>query len=145
MPILQTEERYASCVALHIIKPKLMNRILVLVVFTTMLFSFTVTRPQGQKIISDNFSDSFEIKRDPRFKKSVVKIYPNPSFGRINVSANTSQPLHFYIFDLEGTLIYQAVLNNKEKKNIDNLKKGIYMYDVFEKDESVEEGKIIVK
>ena len=34
---------------------------------------------------------------------------------------------------------------NKDKKNLDNLKKGTYMYDVFESDESIEEGKIIVK
>ena len=110
-----------------------------------MIFSFTVTPRQDRKIISNSFSDSFEITRDPRFKKSAVKIYPNPSFGRINISANTSEPLHFYIFDLEGTLIFQTVLKNKDKKNIDNLRKGTYLYDVFEKDQSIEEGRIIVK
>lgn len=77
--------------------------------------------------------------------KTVIKIYPNPSYGKLSVSAITSSTLHFYIFDLEGTLVYQAVLNNKERKTIDNLKKGTYLYDVFEKDESIEEGKIIIK
>jgi hypothetical protein len=77
--------------------------------------------------------------------KTVVKLYPNPSYGKLSVSANTSSSLHFYIFDLEGTLVYQAVLNNKERKTIENLKKGTYLYDVFEKDESIEEGKIIIK
>ena len=77
--------------------------------------------------------------------KTVVKLYPNPSYGKLSVSATTSSTLHFYIFDLEGTLVYQAVLNNKERKTIDNLKKGTYLYDVFEKDESIEEGKIIIK
>lgn len=87
--------------------------------------------------------DSLKIKSEPA--KIAVKIYPNPSYGKISVSANTSSVLHFYIFDLEGTLVYQAVLNNKERKTIENLKKGTYLYDVFEKDESIEEGKIIVK
>lgn len=77
--------------------------------------------------------------------RNAVKLYPNPSFGKVSVSANTASSLHFYVFDLEGTLVYQAVLNNKERKTIDNLKKGTYLYDVFEKDESIEEGKIIIK
>ena len=49
------------------------------------------------------------------------------------------------IFDLDGTMVYQAVLKNKEQKKIDNLPKGTYTYDVFQNDESIEEGKIIVK
>jgi hypothetical protein len=96
-----------------------------------MLFSFTNDRGEA-RIMSNRLSDSVLIIKEPRFKKSVVKIYPNPS-------------LHFYIFDLEGTMIYQTILTNKQKKNIDNLRKGTYLYNVFEKDESVEEGKIIVK
>jgi hypothetical protein len=87
--------------------------------------------------------DSIKIKSEPA--KAAVKIYPNPSYGKLSVSANTSSTLHFYIFDLEGTLVYQAVLNNKERKTIENLKKGTYLYDVFEKDESIEEGKIVIK
>jgi len=78
--------------------------------------------------------------------KDAIRLSPNPTFdGKVNVVSNVSETLHFYIFDLEGTLIYQAVLNNKETKSIDKLNKGTYMYDVFENDESIEEGKIIVK
>jgi hypothetical protein len=87
--------------------------------------------------------DSLKIKSMP--SKTVVKLYPNPSYGKLSVSAITSSTLHFYIFDLEGTLVYQAVLNNRERKMIENLKKGTYLYDVFENDESIEEGKIIIK
>ncbi len=79
-------------------------------------------------------------------KREVIRLYPNPSFdGKISVSTLVSDTLHFYIFDLEGTMINQSILSNKEKKTITDLKKGSYIYDVFENDESVEEGKIIVK
>ena len=122
-----------------------MSRILLLLAFSVMLLSFTVSSNRDNRTISNNLSDSPEIKKKVKVKKNVVKIYPNPSFGKISISANTAQPLHFYIFDLEGTLIYQTVLKNKDRKNLDNLKKGTYMYDVFEKDESIEEGKIVVK
>jgi hypothetical protein len=122
-----------------------MIRILLLLAFSVMLLSFSASPRRDSKIISNNLSDSPEIKKKVRVKKNVVKIYPNPSFGKISITANTTLPLHFYIFDLEGTLIYQTVLKNKDKRNLDNLKKGTYMYDVFENDESIEEGKIIVK
>lgn len=79
-------------------------------------------------------------------KNNIVSISPNPSYtGEISVSSKTEQALHFYIFDLEGTLIYQTVLKSKEKKAVTNLSKGTYMYNVFVNDESVEEGKLSVK
>jgi hypothetical protein len=94
---------------------------------------------QGQKIL-EKASERIVLKRE------VIKLYPNPSFdGKITVSTTNSDTLHFYIFDLEGTLINQTILTSKEEKTITNLSKGTYIYDVFEKDESVEEGKIIVK
>jgi hypothetical protein len=36
-------------------------------------------------------------------------------------------------------------LNNRDRRVVDNLKRGSYMYNVFENDESIEEGKIIIK
>jgi hypothetical protein len=76
----------------------------------------------------------------------VVKLFPNPSStGKVSVTTNVNGPLHFYIFDLEGTMMYQTVLMKNDKKDIENLKKGTYTYDVFEKEESIEEGKIIIK
>ena len=79
-------------------------------------------------------------------KKNAVSIYPNPSYnGTVGVRSNLMQILHFYIFDLEGTLIYQTVLKAKDEKLVDQLKKGTYMYNVFANDESIEEGKLISK
>ena len=120
-----------------------MNRNL-LFVYLFLLASFKVFSQADLQNASNIISaDSLEIKPTPG--KSVVRLYPNPSYGKVSVSANTSSILHFYIFDLEGTLVFQAVLNNKEKRTVDHLKKGTYLYDVFENDESIEEGKIIIK
>jgi Secretion system C-terminal sorting domain len=113
------------------------------------LFSLVSLTLFAQKDFDDSnniiSNDSPSLKKKSWSKKNVVRLYPNPSYGKLSVISTTSTTLHFYIFDLEGTLIYQAVLNNKDRKTVDNLKKGTYMYDVFEKDESIEEGKIIVK
>ena len=121
-----------------------MNRIL-LFVNLFLLISFSVFAQKDFETTSNIISIDSSSALGAKQGKSIVKIYPNPSYGKLSVSANTSSSLHFYIFDLEGTLIYQAVLNNKERKTVDHLKKGTYLYDVFEKDESIEEGRIIIK
>ena len=78
-------------------------------------------------------------------KQKVIKLYPNPSFdGRIYAST-TQQQLHLYIFDVQGTMLQQAALKPKTKQRIATLPKGVYVYDVFRNDESIEYGKLEVK
>ncbi len=93
------------------------------------------------------FSDSSRYQKPLlHFKKNAVKLYPNPTWsGSITVSADTTAPLHFYVFDVEGTLLHQVVLKDKQKHTIHHLKKGVYVYDAFLNDEGIEHGKIIVK
>jgi|SRR5215218_292405 len=79
-------------------------------------------------------------------KKAAIKLYPNPSpDGTVRVISNTAGTLNFYIFDIDGTLLHQAVIQEKQKHVITNLKKGIYTYDAFYNDEGIEHGKLIVK
>jgi hypothetical protein len=82
----------------------------------------------------------------PVEKKAAIKLYPNPcTNGTVQVVSNITGKLNFYIFDLDGTLLHQAVINEKQKHTITNLKKGIYTYDAFYNDEGIEHGKLIVK
>jgi hypothetical protein len=79
-------------------------------------------------------------------QKNIVRIFPNPSYdGSISVSSNTADRIHFYIFDLEGTMVHQIILKNRQKHTVSNLKKGVYLYDVFKDDKGVEQGKIVIK
>jgi hypothetical protein len=95
--------------------------------------------------VQNNFSDASDDGKGAK-KKSTIKLYPNPSpNGVVTVNSTISEPLHFYVFDLEGTLLHRIILKGKEQKTITNLKKGTYMYDVFKNDESIEQGKIVVK
>lgn len=75
----------------------------------------------------------------------LVKLSPNPSFnGMLTVFSESKEAVHFYVFDVEGVLLFHALLSPGEKRAINDLKKGAYSYDVFYKDESVEQGKILV-
>ena len=91
-------------------------------------------------------SDSLLIKPYYVGKKHIVRLYPDPaSNSSVNIDSNTEGELHFYIFDVNGVMLYRSSLKGHEEKNIPDLKKGIYTYDVFKDDESVEQGSIIVK
>lgn len=79
-------------------------------------------------------------------KKNVLKIFPNPSnSGSFQISSSEKTNLYFYVFDISGTMIYQTILKGKEKQIIQNLNKGIYVYDVFKEDEGIEHGRLVVK
>ena len=122
-----------------------MKKILLLVAFCIMSTGLLLAQTSDTQLGGSIQTESSAQAKVSPVKKTIVKLYPNPSYGRLSITATTTEVLHFYIFDLDGTLVYQAVLKNRDRKTIDNLKKGTYLYDVFEKDESIEEGKIIIK
>lgn len=78
--------------------------------------------------------------------KEVIKVYPTPeNQGSITVYSANKQSLSFYLFDLEGKMIYQAIIKQNEKQTIEGLTKGTYLYNAFLNDESIEGGKVVLK
>jgi hypothetical protein len=91
------------------------------------------------------FSDSLLIG-SKSLKKNAIKLYPNPTVnGTVTIGSNMNAELHFYVFDMTGTLLHEISLKARQRHILSNLKKGIYMYDVFLENESIEGGKIIAK
>ncbi|MBA2498463.1 MAG: T9SS type A sorting domain-containing protein [Chitinophagaceae bacterium] len=78
---------------------------------------------------------------------NVITIDPNPSSGNIRVKNMNpgAKEVHFYVFDMDGVMIENLRLAAWQVKKVTGLRKGVYLYDVFEKDESIERGKIIVQ
>ncbi len=78
--------------------------------------------------------------------KEVIKVYPTPNNkGSITVSCGNKVPLSFYLFDLEGKLLYQIKLKQNDKHTIAGLNKGIYLYTAFKNDVSVKDGEVVLK
>lgn len=92
--------------------------------------------------------DTLVIKKiNQPYSKDIIIIDPNPSNGLVHVK-NTSENIRevqFYVFDLDGVMIENLKLISNERKKISELSKGTYIYEVFNKDESIERGKIIVE
>lgn len=114
---------------------------------TLLLASFiTITASAGEvKSFETSFSDTLLFKK--RSLRNIIRLSPNPTVnGTVSVSSMSNEgKLQVYIFDLSGTLMHQLTLEDKEKYVLRNLKKGIYIYDVFKYDESIDSGRIIVK
>ena len=116
-----------------------------LFVYMLLLIGFAA-KAQSKEEYAITISSRDDNKQKSFFKKNSIRIYPNPSYSdNITVYSSCSNEIHFYIFDLEGTLVFQSRLRSKEKILVNNLKKGSYMYDVFLNDTGIEQGKIIVK
>jgi len=78
--------------------------------------------------------------------KEAIKVYPTPNNrGSITIHSAVQSPLSFYLFDLEGKMLFQAVIKKGEKQTVEGLTKGTYIYNAFENDENIDKGKVELK
>lgn len=78
--------------------------------------------------------------------KEVIKVYPTPNNqGSITIHSANNSSLSFYLFDLEGKLVYQTIIKKNEKQLVGGLTKGTYLYNAFLNDENLEGGKVELK
>lgn len=97
----------------------------------------------AKSVKKEPFSDK-KIKI-PTGKDNVVRIYPDVFKRILHVKSLVETPLDFYVFDLEGTLKLHYKMIGKEHKKISDLKRGTYMYEVFEGDAMSDSGKLNIK
>ena len=78
--------------------------------------------------------------------KDVIKVFQTPdNKGSITIHSANESSLSFYLFDLEGNLIYQSIIHKNEKQKVEGLTKGTYLYNAFKADENLEGGKVTLK
>lgn len=73
-----------------------------------------------------------------------VNLYPNPTFGIVNLQFNSANYKEIYIFDLNGKLVFSDFISDIEKTyNFDNLSKGVYMVQINNNHQNVSKKLII--
>lgn len=88
----------------------------------------------------------------------VVKISSTKIAGKIKLYSNTSSEALFFaaigeekkiyqlfLFDMSGRLISQTRIHNSETALLSKFEKGSYFFEVFNEDERIENGSIVVR
>ena len=98
---------------------------------------------------NDDPKDKKEVKKakvSSSRNNSSVKIYPD-IFKRVMhvVAKDSDQPIDFFVFDLEGTLLKHYRMNGGDHQKIDDLARGKYVFSVFAGDEETASGNIDIR
>jgi hypothetical protein len=92
-------------------------------------------------------ADTILVQKQVNNKKHKIKLYPNANHQVLFFSASgeDGKVYQLFLFNVEGKLIRQANIRNKETTVLNNIMKGTYLYEVFSVDERLENGQVIVR
>lgn len=74
-----------------------------------------------------------------------VSIEQQNNYVNILVNAPKNTRVQFYMFNTDGRLVKQLDITGTKKFTIDQLSKGYYLYELFNKDERIKRGDIQIK
>jgi len=96
---------------------------------------------------SPSFSDTILVQKQLTSKKNKIKLYPNASHQVLffNASGEAGKVFQLFLFDLDGKLVKQVNIRNRETTVLNKIEKGVYIFEVFSDDERIENGQVIVK
>ncbi|HJU45628.1 MAG TPA: T9SS type A sorting domain-containing protein [Chitinophagaceae bacterium] len=79
--------------------------------------------------------------------KHKIRIYPNATHEVLFFTANGEEGkvYQLFLFDVDGKLVKQTTVNNRQTGFLSRFTKGSYGYEVFSNDERIEDGNIIIK
>ena len=103
--------------------------------------------PSEQKRISKAYYyDSIVVEKQSISRKYKIRLYPNANQQVLFFSASgeLGKVFQLFLFDVNGKLVKQANIKNKETTVINNIDRGVYLFEVFSDDERIENGKIFV-
>ena len=82
---------------------------------------------------------------NPGFEISGLKVYPNPSKGKVMIESKLVPGREIEIFNLTGQIVYRTKLENPLTEIELAVKPGIYFYRVADKGILVDAGKLLVE
>lgn len=96
-------------------------------------------------------ADTIWVEKQLTSKKHKIRLYPSATHEVLFFSAATASGdgngkiYQFFLFDMEGNLVKQANIRNKQTTVLNNIEKGTYLFEIFSNDERIENGKVIVR
>ncbi|GAC1428302.1 MAG: hypothetical protein NVSMB7_05180 [Chitinophagaceae bacterium] len=93
------------------------------------------------------YKDSIVVNKSLTSKKYKIKIYPGASNEVLffNASGEEGKVYQFFLFDMEGNMVKQTQIRNKQTTILANFYKGCYTFEVFSDDEHIENGTLTIR
>ena len=93
------------------------------------------------------YKDSILVNKLLTSKKYKIKIYPGATNEVLffNASGEEGKVYQLFLFDLDGNLVKQTQIRNKQTTILTNFSKGCYTFEVFSDDEHIENGTLTIK
>lgn len=103
------------------------------------------TSLQAQATASTN--SSIVVQKKLSSKKYKIKLFPSASQEVLffNAVGDAGKVYQFYLFDLEGKLVKQTQIRNRETTMLTNFLKGDYTFEIFSDDERIENGIVAIR
>jgi|ERR1700733_2342448 len=96
---------------------------------------------------SDDTIHSIVVNKSPGSKKGRIRLYPDARQQVLFFSANgeDGKIYQLYLFDMDGRLVTQTRIRNKETTVLSNISEGNFLFEVFTDDERIENGSLTVR
>lgn len=90
---------------------------------------------------------SIQVSKAQTNKKYKIRLYPDARQQVLFFSANgeDGKVYQLYLFDMDGRLVNQAQIRNKETTVLTTIPEGNYLFEVFNDDERIENGQLTVR
>lgn len=76
-------------------------------------------------------------------KNSEIYVYPNPFTSKVNITVKGSELIEVNLFDVTGRKLFNQSFTYSTSINLEHLAKGVYLYDVRNKNGVIQMGKLV--
>lgn len=92
-------------------------------------------------------ADTILVQKQVNTRKHKIKLYPNANHQVLffSVQGADGRVYQLFLFDVEGKLVKQVHIRNKETTVLNNMGKGNFLYEVFSEDERLANGQVIIR
>ena len=90
---------------------------------------------------------SIEVSKSLSSKKHKIRLYPDARQQVLFFSVNgeNGKVYQLFLFDMDGRLVSQTQIRNRETTVLTNISEGNFLYEVFTDDERIENGQLKVR
>ena len=90
---------------------------------------------------------SIQVSKAQTSKKHKIKLYPDARQQVLFFSASgeDGRVYQLFLFDMDGRLVSQTRIRNRETTVLTNISEGNFLFEVFTDDERIENGQLTVR